>query len=317
MAKRLTAQEKTERWVTSEVTSTFWIKTIEESFSEVVLDEEDVERKIWLIQELLAEFQSIDIFYGKDGFYGNTWNNYDGIRFTINNSKLKGGYLITNLSPALICHSSRHERCDNCECCYAKADERRHKHSAFNNLNNMMVVLDKDPKESARELAEKLTDGQKEKIFWHRVNVNGEYWSPECLKWAVAFCEALYEYLPNLLGTYSYTHNKDLIHEDTGCIVMNWSFNNPHGTKRCITARKYDDCYLDSSKYAVCNGNCMKCSYCKDPNETRIIVFFEHGTKHIWKDEVPKWHKFEFAVRKWIDWLKFANRMGFDPYKTN
>lgn len=310
--EQIKGQADMEYWLENEQTSTFWIGRLTDSFGRAILDRED-EDKIGLIEAVLAQLEAEDSNSRYPIAESKEWLGYNGIRFSVDNSKLTGGYLITNLSGGLTCYSRHCGYCKEADICYAGRDERRYKNLCYNNLNNMLWVIKLSPEEAAKRLAEKLTKGQRDYIHWHRINVNGEFWNIASFVWAVEFASHLKRLIPNLVTSYSYSHNKELKQANSGDLVVNWSIPNKYGEKQCKVYRQFLELLADESKFVICDGNCDKCSYCKDKEETRLIVFFEHGAKKVWKDQVPDWFKELVARRKRADWLDFCSRMGIDP----
>ena len=93
-----------------------------------------------------------------------------------------------------------------------------------------------------------------------------------------------------LLGTFSYTSNDELFdkyHNTTYFMVLNHSNSNNKGVKttKIIGCSKK---YLEKSRKMIldvinnpnqvlCCGDCSNCSYCKDKDDLRQVVFIRHG----------------------------------------
>lgn len=93
-----------------------------------------------------------------------------------------------------------------------------------------------------------------------------------------------------LLGTFSYTSNDDLYnkyHNKTQFMVLNHSNSNDKGVKTtkiigCSTknlekSRKMILDVINNPNQVLCCGDCSNCSYCKDKDDLRQIVFIRHG----------------------------------------
>ena len=115
--------------------------------------------------------------------------------------------------------------------------------------------------------------------------------------------------------SYSYTHNielKDNIKDiDKSNIVLNYSYNvkTSLNVKKCMVIDKSDiNNYLNDYNHVICGGVCSNCSYCKNKNEKRIIIFVNHknkSTKNILKDVLNKKDLIKLESLKLKDYSNF------------
>lgn len=202
----------------------------------------------------------------------------------VGNLKIGMDTIIINVNHALNCFSSKSGYCENCNCCYAKKSSSNYKNSClyglaseinFNRLsvNQIIKAIEKTVKEAKN-------------IKFIRFNEAGDFKSLE--QFFKANQVAKYFFDTYDIITYTYTHNKELLSnkEDikNSCIVMNWSIKAGDGFKSAITCNNPSDLpkYLsEPAKYIICLGDCHNCSYCKDKDDLRTVVFINHFKKSI------------------------------------
>ena len=119
--------------------------------------------------------------------------------------------------------------------------------------------------------------------------------------------------------TYTYTHNKELLkHKEAiknSYIVMNWSIKAGEGFKSAITCNNPSDLpkYLsEPDKYIICKGKCHNCSYCKDKDDLRTVVFINHFKKSIeagLRLGLSETDLKRLEAQKYIDYGKFLMRL--------
>ena len=116
--------------------------------------------------------------------------------------------------------------------------------------------------------------------------------------------------------SYTYTHNVELeayINDiDNSNIVLNYSYDvkTSLDVKKCIVINK-SDIYIylnDDNNYVICGGVCSNCSYCKNKNEKRTVIFVNHknkSTKKILKDVLSKKDLIRLEALKLKDYSNF------------
>lgn len=247
----------------------------------------------------------------------NKWLNNAVLPYSIGNSKIGADTLIFNCSPALLCCSDLKGYCENCNCCYAKNNEVTYGNPFVRNLLSFKKLLTIDIdiiiNETLKAISSDRTqkDGFKPKdCLFIRINSNGDILDDIMLKAIDKFVFNLIEAKTNNLRiAYSYTHNKDLDLNLSQNIVFNLSFKGSETAKRCITAYSWNKKYLDNSKYIICNGECKNCSYCKDKQEKRTIVFMVHGGGFKGLDMLPDGLIDVLNENKLFDWYKFYSKI--------
>ena len=98
-------------------------------------------------------------------------------------------------------------------------------------------------------------------------------------------------------------------------IVMNWSIKAGDGFKSAITCNNPSDLpkYLsEPAKYIICLGDCHNCSYCKDKDDLRTVVFINHFKKSIkagLKLGLTETDLSRLEAQKYIDYGKFLMKL--------
>ena len=233
----------------------------------------------------------------------------------VGNLKIGMDTIIINVNHALNCFSSKSGYCENCNCCYAKKSSSNYKNSClyglaseinFNRLsvNQIIKAIEKTVKEAKN-------------IKFIRFNEAGDFKSLE--QFSKANQVAKYFFDTYDIITYTYTHNKELLSnkEDikNSYIVMNWSIKAGDGFKSAITCNNPSDLpkYLsEPAKYIICLGDCHNCSYCKDKDDLRTVVFINHFKKSIeagLKLGLSETDLSRLEAQKYIDYGKFLMKL--------
>mgnify|MGYP006935588172 CR=1 FL=1 len=199
----------------------------------------------------------------------------------IGNLKIGEDTLIINVNHALNCYSDKMGYCEHCKDCYAKKAPCTYKNSflygfaseiQFNKLATDKIILSVET-QFKKEL-------KSNEIKFIRFNEAGDFKSFKVFKKANDVAKHFF----NKYGiiSYSYTHNKELKdHKEAiknSYIIINWSFNIDNEYKQAITCNKLEDLvkYYNDDNYIICTGKCYHCSYCKDKNDLRTVVFVNH-----------------------------------------
>ena len=233
----------------------------------------------------------------------------------IGNLKIGDDTIIINVNHALNCFSSKNNYCENCNCCYAKKSSTNYKNSClyglaseinFNRLsvNQIIKAIEKTIKEAKN-------------IKFIRFNEAGDFKSFNQFLKANEVAKYFFEAYD--IVTYTYTHNKELLkHKEAiknSYIVMNWSIKAGEGFKSAITCNNPSDLpkYLsEPDKYIICKGKCHNCSYCKDKEDLRTVVFINHFKKSIeagLRLGLSETDLKRLEAQKYIDYGKFLMRL--------
>lgn len=206
------------------------------------------------------------------------WLTTKALPYSLGNEKVGKDTLIFNCTPAQICPSACQGLCNQCTTCYAFFSERRHIIETVRNLIAFRNLILYDIEDIIMDTIELLShERDLKKMVFIRISSNGDILDNKMLSDVNLLVGAVKSKFTNFMVAYSYTHNKLLDFSLNTEIVINFSFKAQQGAKQTITAYRWDNKYLDSSKYVICTGKCSGCSYCKDETETRIIVFMAHG----------------------------------------
>lgn len=230
----------------------------------------------------------------------------------LGNSKIGDDTMILNLNHGLNCYSSKMGYCENCNTCYAKEYQSTYKNSCLFGLASEINFNNLGITEIIKGIENKFKkEFKKNKIKFLRFNESGDFTSFESFKKANQIAKHFFQNYGII--SYSYTHNKELLKHidyiDNSYIVVNWSIKTPKNSKRCITAYEYNKKYLDNSKYVICNGECKNCSYCKDKDDKRIIVFMARGKGLKGLNMLPEGLIDVLNENKLFDWCKFYSKI--------
>ena len=233
----------------------------------------------------------------------------------IGNLKIGDDTIILNVNHALNCFSSKNNYCENCNCCYAKKSSTNYKNSClyglaseinFNRLsvNQIIKAIEKTIKEAKN-------------IKFIRFNEIGDFKSFNQFLKANEVAKYFFEAYD--IVTYTYTHNKELLkHKEViknSYIIMNWSIKAGEGFKSAITCNNPSDLpkYLsEPDKYIICKGKCHNCSYCKDKDDLRTVVFINHFKKSIedgLRLGLTETDLKRLEAQKYIDYGKFLMKL--------
>ena len=236
----------------------------------------------------------------------------------IGNSKIGNDTIIININHAFNCFSDKNGYCENCNCCYAKKAPNTYPNSFlygfaseinFNKLsvNQIIKSIEKLHKQELKQ----------NNIKFLRFNEAGDFKSFDLFLKANEVAKH-FKNRYNIIS-YTYTHNKELLtHKEAiknSYIVMNWSIKAGNGFKHTITCNKASDLakYLaDEDNYVICKGKCSNCSYCKNKNDLRTVVFINHFKQTIeagLKAGLPIEAINKLEAKKYIDYGLFLMQM--------
>ena len=199
----------------------------------------------------------------------------------IGNLKIGEDTLIINVNHALNCFSDKMGYCEHCKDCYAKKAPNTYKNSFLygfaSEIQFNKLSIDEIIKSLENQFKKELANN---KIKFIRFNEAGDFKSFDIFKKANEI--AKYFFKEYGIISYSYTHNKELKdHKEAiknSYIVINWSFKVDANYKQAITCNNLKDLvkYYNDKNYVICTGKCYNCSYCKDKNDLRTVVFVNH-----------------------------------------
>ena len=245
------------------------------------MNEMDFINEVHVLEEILKEYQGISSNSKAVKYVEN-----DFMPSKIGNLKIGNDTIIINVNHALNCYSSKNGYCEHCKDCYAKQSSNMYKNSflyglaseiCFNRLSVSEIIKSIET-ENKKEL-------KKNEIRFIRFNEAGDFKNYDLFLKANKIAKYFFDKYGII--SYTYTHNKELIkYKDEikdSYIVMNWSIKGGYGFKSAITCNNPSDLkkYLSDDNYVICTGKCYHCSYCKDRNDLRTVVFVNHATKTI------------------------------------
>lgn len=233
----------------------------------------------------------------------------------VGNLKIGDDTIIINVNHALNCFSSKNGYCENCNCCYAKKSSTNYKNSCLYGLASE-ISFNRLSIEQIIKAIEKIV--KESNIKFIRFNEAGDFKSFNQFLKANEIAKYFFDKY-NII-TYTYTHNKELLKEKTAiknsCIVMNWSIKAGKGFKSAITCNNPSDLpkYLaEDDKYIICEGKCHNCSYCKDKDDLRTVVFINHFKKSIeagLRLGLTEADLKRLEAQKYIDYGKFLMKLA-------
>lgn len=236
----------------------------------------------------------------------------------IGNTKIGTDTLIVNVNHAFNCFSDKSGYCENCNQCYAKKAPSTYPNSFLYgfaseiNFNRLSVEAIIKSIETLHKQELKANN-----IKFLRFNEAGDFKSLDLFLKANEVAK-YFKTKYNIIS-YTYTHNKELLeYKDmikNSYIVMNWSIKAGAGFKHAITCNKASDLakYLkDEDNYVICKGKCFNCSYCKNKDDLRTVVFVNHFKQTIeagLKAGLPIEAINKLEAKKYIDYGLFLMQM--------
>lgn len=230
----------------------------------------------------------------------------------IGNEKIGDDTIIINTNHALNCYCSKKGYCSMKKECYARKSSNTYINSCLYNLaaevNFKKLSVEKIIADIEAIIKTADTD-----IKFIRFNEAGDFISYDMFKKAdkiAAYFKNNYDIM-----SYTYTHNielEDYIKDiDNSNIVLNYSYDvkTSLDVKKCIVINKSDIYnYLNDNNYVICGGVCSNCSYCKNKNEKRTVIFVNHknkSTKKILKEILNKKELIKLEALKLKDYSNF------------
>lgn len=230
----------------------------------------------------------------------------------IGNEKIGDDTIIINTNHALNCYCSKKGYCSMKEDCYARKSSNTYINSCLYNLA-AEVNFKKLSVEKIIADIEAIIKTADTVIKFIRFNEAGDFISYDMFKKAdkiAAYFKNNYDIM-----SYTYTHNielEDYIKDiDNSNIVLNYSYDvkTSLDVKKCIVINKSDIYnYLNDNNYVICGGVCSNCSYCKNKNEKRTVIFVNHknkSTKKILKEILNKKELIKLEALKLKDYSNF------------
>lgn len=230
----------------------------------------------------------------------------------IGNEKIGDDTIIINTNHAINCYSSKKGYCSMKKDCYAKKTSNTYINSCLYNLA-AEINFKKLSAEKIIADIEAVIEAADTDIKFIRFNEAGDFINWRYFKKAnniATYFKNNYDII-----SYSYTHNIELEDNikdiDTSNIVLNYSYNvkTSLSIKKCIVINKSDIYnYINNKNYVICSGVCSNCSYCKNKNEKRAVIFVNHknkSTKKILKEVLSKKDLIKLEALKLKDYSNF------------
>jgi len=218
-----------------------------------------------------------------------SWENLDILPYSLGNSKIGEDTLCISINSAMLCYMGITGNCDACGICYASNSNRMYTAEFLKNSISQRVFIDLDVdtiiNNTIKSIETELTSNEVKNLKFLRFNVNGDILNNAQLIKLDKIAEAFLNHF-DLKSAYTYTHNKQLNQELAQNIVINSSFMDFKHNKQCLIAFEYSE-FLHKYGNILCDGDCNRCSYCKNPDETRTIFFLAHGGKYEGVKAIP------------------------------
>lgn len=232
----------------------------------------------------------------------------------VGNKKIEKNTIIFNMNNSLNCYSSKMGYCNECDCCYSKKYQKVYPKSCLNGIASEINFHKLFPNEIIESIEEQNKNRLiKGKIEFIRINEAGDFKDYHDFEKANKIAKYFYDKYGII--TYTYSHNKTLKEHidyiNDSYIVLNWSFKVDDKYKQSMVLNdtgKLKD-YYNNPKYVICLGKCSKCSYCKDRNDKRTIVFINHYDKSI-ETQLE-----EILTEKEIEYLKEQKEKDYNKLK--
>lgn len=202
----------------------------------------------------------------------------------IGNKKIGEDTVIINVNSVLNCYCGKNGLCDQFSTCYAQGVADLRSLSDLTGLASA-IMFDELTVDEIIEQVEKTILEADEEIRFIRWNELGEFDSIETFMKANEVAKYFFEKYGII--SYTYTHNYEIPPElmIDSYIVTTFSYPVDMDAKKSIVvdgAEILD--YIDDENYIICTGSCEGCSYCKDKNDLRTVVFINHYRKNMEKE---------------------------------
>ena len=230
----------------------------------------------------------------------------------IGNGKIGYDTLIINTNHALNCYCSKKGYCNMKKDCYAKKSSNTYVNSCLYNLAAEINFKNLSAEKIISDIEEVINSADSD-IKFIRFNEAGDFINYDLFKKANKI--ATYFMKKYDIISYTYSHNKELEEYITDIynsnIVLNYSYDvkTSLDVKKCIVINKSDIYnYINDNNYVICGGVCSNCSYCKNKQEKRTVIFVNHknkSTKKILKEVLSKKDLIKLEALKLRDYSNF------------
>lgn len=230
----------------------------------------------------------------------------------IGNEKIGDDTLIINTNHALNCYCSKKGYCNMKKDCYAKKSSNTYVNSCLYNLAAEINFKNLSAEKIISDIEEVINSADSD-IKFIRFNEAGDFINYDLFKKANKI--ATYFMKKYDIISYTYSHNKELEEYITDIynsnIVLNYSYDvkTSLDVKKCIVINKSDIYnYINDNNYVICGGVCSNCSYCKNKQEKRTVIFVNHknkSTKKILKEVLSKKDLIKLEALKLRDYSNF------------
>lgn len=230
----------------------------------------------------------------------------------IGNEKIGNDTLIINTNHALNCYCSKKGYCNMKKDCYAKKSSNTYVNSCLYNLAAEINFKNLSAEKIISDIKEVINSADSD-IKFIRFNEAGDFINYDLFKKANKI--ATYFMKKYDIISYTYSHNKELEEYITDIynsnIVLNYSYDvkTSLDVKKCIVINKSDIYnYINDNNYVICGGVCSNCSYCKNKQEKRTVIFVNHknkSTKKILKEVLSKKDLIKLEALKLRDYSNF------------
>ena len=230
----------------------------------------------------------------------------------IGNEKIGDDTIIINTNHALNCYCSKKGYCNMKKDCYAKKSSNTYVNSCLYNLAAEINFKNLSAEKIIVDIEEVINSADSD-IKFIRFNEAGDFINYDLFKKANKI--ATYFMKKYDIISYTYSHNKELEEYITDIynsnIVLNYSYGvkTSLDVKKCIVINKSDIYnYINDNNYVICSGVCSNCSYCKNKQEKRTVIFVNHknkSTKKILKEVLSKKDLIKLEALKLRDYSNF------------
>ena len=230
----------------------------------------------------------------------------------IANEKIGNDTVIINTNHALNCYCSKKGYCNMKKDCYAKKSSNTYVNSCLYNLAAEINFKKLSAKKIISDIEEVINSADSD-IKFIRFNEAGDFINYDLFKKANKI--ATYFMKKYDIISYTYSHNKELEEYITDIynsnIVLNYSYDvkTSLDVKKCMVINKSDIYnYINDNNYVICGGVCSNCSYCKNKQEKRTVIFVNHknkSTKKILKEVLSKKDLIKLEALKLRDYSNF------------
>lgn len=200
-----------------------------------------------------------------------TLNHNQNVQISIGNRKLGSDTMIFNITSATDCPSRKKGMCLVGAKCYALKAEKQYPHVLLYR-ERQSEYWKKTPASGIIKDLRNMTERHKrlfQKIRYSRFNESGDFRNQGDIKkldYISCYLESAHQ-----ITTYGYSARKDLDFSSVNFLVKSSGHSNGNNGWTAVISKNHAET-LRSFGYTICPGLCFGCIFCKEKNNTNILI---------------------------------------------